>query len=294
MNVSFRQLRALVMVAESASFTRAAERLHLSQPALSYTIRKLEDALGLQLLARNTRIVELTPAGQHFLLQARRMLRDMDDAVRDARDTVALTRGVVRLAALPTVAASLLPQAIADFAQIHPGIEVKLRDGRAGEMLRWVRDGDVDAGITSALDDTAGLSFEPLFDDNLMLLVREDGQRLARWTSLPYIALLPDTSIRPLADAALRAVNVDPKPAWEVAHMSSAVALVRAGLGFSLLPSSCAAVFNMQSCSVVALEHPAPRTIGLLETRPVARSPSLAAFLQFFKARLAEAQSHGN
>ncbi len=85
MNVSFRRLRAFILIAETSSFTRTAEQLHLSQPALSYSIRKLEESMGLQLLARNTRSVELTPAGEHFLPQARRMLRDMNDAVRDAR-----------------------------------------------------------------------------------------------------------------------------------------------------------------------------------------------------------------
>lgn len=287
MNVSFRQLRAFVMVAEGASFTRASERLHLSQPALSYTIRKLEDALGLQLLARNTRSVELTPAGQHFLAQARRMIRDMDDAVRDAKDTVALMRGVIRLAALPTAAASFLPEAIAAFTQLYPGIEFRLRDGRAGEVLGWVRNGEVDAGISSSPDDASGLSYEPLLDDNLVLLVRDEGHRRARWKTLPYIALTPDTSIRPLADAALRHLDVDPLPAWEVAHMSSAVALVREGLGFSLLPASCASVFNTERCSVVPIKQPARRSIGLLEPRPVSRSPSMSAFMAFLHERLA-------
>ncbi|WP_415845986.1 LysR substrate-binding domain-containing protein [Stutzerimonas zhaodongensis] len=160
------------------------------------------------------------------------MIRDMDDAVRDAKDTVALMRGVIRIAALPTAAASFLPEAIAAFAQLYPGIEFRLRDGRAGEVLGWVRSGEVEAGISSSPDDVSGLSFEPLLDDNLVLLVRDEGQRRARWKTLPYIALTPDTSIRPLADAALRHLNVDPSPAWEVAHMSSAVALVSEGLGF--------------------------------------------------------------
>lgn len=104
--------------------------------------------------------------------------------------------------------------------------------------------------------------------------------------ALPYIALTPDTSIRPLADAALRHLDVDPSPAWEVAHMSSAVALVREGLGFSLLPASCASVFNIERCHVVPIKQPARRSIGLLETRPVSRSPSMSAFMAFLHERL--------
>ncbi|MCL6701993.1 LysR family transcriptional regulator [Pseudomonas sp. T1.Ur] len=278
MNVSFRQLRAFILIAETSSFTRTAEQLHLSQPALSYSIRKLEETMGLQLLARNTRSVELTPAGEHFLPQARRMLRDMDDAVRDARDTLSLSRGTLRLAALPTAAASFLPVVIASFQREHPGVNVHLLDGRAGEIMGWVQRGEVDACISSLPDDLSGLSFERLLDDNLVLLSHQDHHR--DWKQQPYIALTPDTSIRPLADAALRYLNVDPVPAWEVAHMSTATALVREGLGFSLLPASCTAVFNIgEQCAVTAIEQPAKRSIGLLQRKPVAPSPSLSQFM---------------
>ena len=278
MNVSFRQLRAFILIAETSSFTRTAEQLHLSQPALSYSIRKLEESMGLQLLARNTRSVELTPAGQHFLPQARRMLRDMDDAVRDARDTLSLIRGTLRLAALPTAAASFLPVVIASFQREHPGVDVRLLDGRAGEIMGWVQRGEVDAGISSLPDDLSGLSFERLLDDNLVLLSHQDHHR--DWKQQPYIALTPDTSIRPLADAALRYLNVDPVPAWEVAHMSTATALVREGLGFSLLPASCTAVFNIgEQCVVTAIDQPAKRSISLLQRKPVAPSPSLSQFM---------------
>ncbi|ROO34029.1 LysR family transcriptional regulator [Pseudomonas sp. 7SR1] len=289
MNVSFRQLRAFILIAETSSFTRTAEQLHLSQPALSYSIRRLEETMGLALLARNTRSVELTPAGEHFLPQARRMLRDMDDAVRDARDTLSLSRGTLRLGALPTAAASFLPVVIASFQREHPGIRVSVLDGRAGEIMGWVQRGEVDAGITSLPDDLSGLSFVRLLDDNLVLLAHKDHQRdsLDGWKRQPYIALTPDTSIRPLADAALRYLNVEPEPAWEVAHMSTATGLVREGLGFSLLPASCTAVFNIgEQCSVIAIDQPGKRSIGLLQHKPVAQSPSLSRFMQHLRQTL--------
>ena len=294
MNVSFRQLRAFILIAETSSFTRTAEQLHLSQPALSYSVRKLEESMGLQLLARNTRSVELTPAGEHFLPQARRMLRDMNDAVRDARDTLSLSRGTLRLAALPTAAASFLPLAIAAFQRENPGVTVSLLDGRAGEIMGWVQRGEVDAGISSLPDDLSGLSFVRLLDDNLVLLSYKDPQRDGQddWKRQPYIALTPDTSIRPLADAALRYLNVDPVPAWEVAHMSTATALVREGLGFSLLPASCTSVFNIgEQCAVTAIDQPAKRSIGLLQRKPLAQSPSLSQFMQHLRQVLL---SHGH
>lgn len=285
MDVNFRQLRAFVLIAETSSFTRTSEQLHLSQPALSYSIRKLEDTVGLQLLARNTRSVELTPAGEHFLSQARGMLRDMDNAVRDARETLHLNQGSIRLAALPTAAASFLPEIIASFVRTYPGIQVSLRDGRAGEVRAWVQSGEVDAGITSRPEDLSGLGFEQLIDDNLVLLVPRTsmpgGVADAQvWQTLPYIAMTPDTSIRPLADAALRFLGVTAQSAWEVAHMSTAAALVRAGLGFALLPASCEAFLRIdEDVSVMPVEQPEQRSLGLLQRKPIRQTPSMRAFI---------------
>ena len=149
-----------------------------------------------------------------------------------------------------------------------------------------MQSGEVEAGITSSPAEGLSLNFEPLLDDNLVLLVQEDAKRRSQWQRLPYIALTPDTSIRPLADAALRHLGMQPTPVWEVAHMSSVVALVREGLGFSLLPASCASVFNIERCTTVPIEQPARRSIGLLETRPVSRSPSLTAFMAFLREQL--------
>lgn len=279
MDINFRQLRAFISVAETSSFTRTSEQLHLSQPALSYSIRKLEETIGLQLLARNTRTVELTPAGEHFLAQARGMIQDMDNAVRDARETLNLSQGTIRLAALPTAAASFLPEIIAAFMKEHPGVQVSLRDGRAGEIKAWVQSGEVDAGITSRPDDPSGLSFDPLMNDNLVLLVRRNDDHDQGWQALPYIALTPDTSIRPLADAALRLAGRSDEPAWQVSHMSTAAALVRAGLGFTLLPASCMAFLRVdQELSALALDQPEQRFLGLLQRKPVKQTPSMRAF----------------
>lgn len=287
MDVNFRQLRAFILIAETSSFTRTSEQLHLSQPALSYSIRKLEEAIGLQLLARNTRSVELTPAGAHFLPQARAMLQDMDNAVRDARETLNLSRGTIRLAALPTAAASFLPEIIAAFMHEHPGVQVSLRDGRAGEVRAWVQSGEVDAGITSRPEDLSGLGFERLMNDNLVLLIRQDnmadtGKDAQCWQNLPYIAMTPDTSIRPLADAVLRLFERATEPAWEVAHMSTAAALVHAGLGFTLLPASCTAFLRIdEELSVLTIRQPEQRFLGLLQKKPIKQTPSIRTFTSF-------------
>ncbi|MFI8481229.1 LysR family transcriptional regulator [Pseudomonas sp. NPDC078700] len=279
MDINFRQLRAFTLIAQTLSFTRTSELLHLSPPALSYSIRKLEESLGLKLLARNTRSVELTPAGEHFLPQAQQLLRLMGDAVSDAQDLLNLDSGTLRLAALPTAAASFLPRAIASFSRDHPGVQVSLLDGRAGEVRDWVLTGEVDVGVTSLPEDMLGLEFKHLVNDDLVLLVRDDGES---WKTKPYIALTTDTSIRPLADMTLHHLGVSAHPSWQVSHMSTAAAMVREGLGFSLLPASCALFLHLgEGLLVLPVEQPGQRALGLLQRKPVRQSPAMQMFLHY-------------
>jgi DNA-binding transcriptional LysR family regulator len=284
-DINFRQLRAFVLAAETRSFTRTAEQLHLSQPSLSYVIRKLEEAVGVSLLARNTRSVELTEAGEHFLPQARQLLRGLDDALREADTQRNLSRGRVRIAALPSAAAAFVPRKMASFIEQYPGIQISLRDGRAGEIRNWIMSGEVDVGLSSCPDDLAGLSFVTLFDDGLVLVrpKHQDSHALAL-ADMRYIALAMDTSIRPLADAALRELGYTKSASWEVAYMSTAASLVRAGLGFTLLPASCAETFNVASGLIIEpLAVEASRPIGILRRKPERGSHAIERFLEHLK-----------
>ncbi|MBZ9667290.1 LysR family transcriptional regulator [Pseudomonas sp. LMG 31766] len=296
MDISFRQLQAFVLIAEHRSFSRAAEQVHLSQPALSYSLRKLEDALGLSLLARNTRSVELTAAGLRFLEQARRLLRDMGNAVHDAHEQLHLESGSLRIAVLPSVAIEPLPRVLQEYRRRYPGIDISLYDGRAGEIRQWVSAAEVDFAITSAADDLGALDFQPLYDDSLVLLVR--GHERLRGKALlaalrvqDYIATTRDTSLRGMADETLLRMGLQQDPAWEVAYMSSAAALARAGLGFALLPASVADTFNSDGSLTVHVLSQAPaRSIGLLQRKPFYLSPPAQVFITLLRQQVGDAQ----
>jgi DNA-binding transcriptional LysR family regulator len=117
MDPDLKQIRSFVAVAQLESFTRAASLLHVSQPALTVQIRNLEDALGLRLFDRNTRTVALTRIGRDLLPALQRILRDLDAVVAEARDVATQRRGIVRLAALPSFAAGILPRSSPGFAR---------------------------------------------------------------------------------------------------------------------------------------------------------------------------------
>ena len=280
MDISFRQLQAFVLIAEHRSFSRAAEQVHLSQPALSYSLRKLEDALGLSLLARNTRSVELTAAGLRFLEQARRLLRDMDNAVHDAHEQLHLESGSLRIAVLPSVAIEPLPRVLQEYRRRYPGIDISLHDGRTHPL----------AYFPGALD------FQPLYGDRLVLLVRGHERLrgkalLAALREQDYIATTRDTSLRSMADETLQRMGLLREPAWEVAYMSSAAALARAGLGFALLPASVADTFNSDgSLAVHQLDEAPARSIGLLQRKPCYLSPPAQVFVALLQQQVGGAR----
>lgn len=278
-----RQLQAFVSVAELGSFTRAAEYVHLSQPALSSSIRKLETLLGIALFTRDTRSVTLTSGGRHFLGHAQRILADMDQALEDARDMAHLRQGRLRLAVLPSVASSLLPGVMARFCERHPQVDISVRDGLAGDVQAWVCDASVDIGLTSRPEADSALDFQPLWQDELIAVVPASKGAGRDWQTcshaLPYIALTAHTSIRPLADRALKQAGLSLVPGWELAQMSSAIAMVREGLGYTLLPASCIEVFNLGAEVVTHRVEGVSRELGCLWRRPVQPGPVIEAFM---------------
>ncbi|QJR13438.1 LysR family transcriptional regulator [Usitatibacter palustris] len=245
MNLNLKQLRAFSAVARSASFTRAAVRLHLTQPALTVQVRDLESALGVRLFDRNTRQVKLTAIGRDLLPTLERVLADLDAVAEDTRQLAAGHRGRVRVAALPSICATRLPRAIAQLAKTHPAIRVELRDTVAQRIIALVAAEEVDFGIGSF--EGLGREFEllPYTTDRLAAVFRKGHaldkratlklEDLAEW---PLIFMDTQSSVRAHVERTFSARGIAKPPAFEVTYMATAVGLVRAGLGVSLLPTS--------------------------------------------------------
>ncbi|HSI50663.1 MAG TPA: LysR family transcriptional regulator [Ideonella sp.] len=245
MDLNFRQIRAFVSVAQLGSFTRAATALHLSQPALTVQIRKLEDALQSRLLDRNSRSVALTRTGRELLPLLQRMLQDMDAVVADTREASAGRRGTVRIAALPSFAASLLPDVILACRAAQPGIAFVVRDAVASQVMQLVRDEQVDLGLTGGAVDAAEFDTLHQWADRLCLVCPADHPlaarrqlRLTHFADQPLVLTDPSTSVRALVDAAFRQLGRQAIVACETTYMMTAVAMVRAGLGLTLLPGA--------------------------------------------------------
>jgi DNA-binding transcriptional LysR family regulator len=161
MDLNLRDVRAFVAVAQTGSFTRAATRLHLSQPALTVQIRRLEEIVGVRLFDRNSRNVALTPAGRELLPVLQKSLHDMEQVLVDARALADGSSGTVRIACLPTFAASLLPDLIRDLRKTVPRAGFHVRDVVASMVNTLVRNEEVDIGLTGG--ETLDSAFDVLY-----------------------------------------------------------------------------------------------------------------------------------
>jgi len=272
-NGSLREIEVFLALADTLSFRGTAERMHLSQPAVSGMVARLEASLGAALFERNTRSVRLTDAGQALLGPARSLLAQAQSAVSAVQDVIELRQGRVRVAALPSLAATVVPEVFARFAAAHPGVGLDLLDTLSGASFELVRSGAVDFALTAENPAYADLSYVAMASDPFVLLLRADHPLARRrgplrWTEvaeLPHISMPPPTSVRQYADAAFLKLGRHFEPRYEVEHLATIDAMVAAGLGVAALPELAAQVARGPSVVQRVLAEPTVRRpIGLV------------------------------
>lgn len=295
MSITLRQLRALAAAVETGSFGRAAARLNLSQPALTVQIRGLEEALGVTLFDRSARGVRPTTAGQGLAQSFARVLAELDHVVAGAREQAARRSGSVHLAVLPSVAATLLPDALARLRRDHPGIRVLVHDAVARRVGERVKDGAAELGIGTLSGPDASLHATPLFEDDLVAVL-PPGHPLARravltpalLATVPLVLTDPDSSLRALAERAFAQAGLVLRPAYEATYMSTAVAMVRAGLGIGVLPATALDLKVAPVLQTRPIDAPAMRRrILLLRRAGSSLSPAAEALEEALQATVA-------
>jgi DNA-binding transcriptional LysR family regulator len=241
-NLSTRDLRAFLALAEQHSFTRAARVCHLSQSAFSTLIRSIEDTLGARLFDRDTRNVELTPQGVMLEQSARRMVGQFDEMVDDFRGYATLRKGRVAIAALPSLAAGWLPGVFAEFRRRYPGIDLELADVLSAPCLELVRSGRADFALASSDGQAQDLESRLLCNDHFHLVCRQDHPLASRarigvqdLAQAPFIHLARSHSVRMQLERAF-----DPMPmntVLEVEQLATLTGMIAAGIGVTVVPA---------------------------------------------------------
>jgi len=290
-DLNLRQLQSFVTVARLGSFTRAAHLLHLSQPALTKQVRQLEQTLSVRLFDRNTRTVELTRIGKELAPAIEQLLREIEAIVTSTRGLAEKSRGVIRIAALPSISSTILPRAVARFRDSYPGISVILKDILAQHLVTMVKEEEVDFGIGSLNGTDPEIKFTLLLTDRIVVvfppglpLERKKAIELKDLTGLSLILMDKESSVRRLVDRAFEEAGEFPTPAFEAVYMSTAAGMVRAGLGVALLPSSAFDTGELTGLCSRSIKHaPLTREIGVIQKPRRSLSPAAESFLKTLK-----------
>ena len=292
MNLKLRQLQGFAAAAAHGSFSAAARELAMTQPAFSQLVRELESALRVKLFERTTRRVELTEAGRRFLAMIRRPLDDLNDAYRFAREMAAGTRGRIAFSSLPSVAFGLVTMALARFKALHPAITVRLIEDQDFNIVEKVLHREVDFGIGTLQTPHKELAFRALLNDELQAVYPARhalaAKRRILWRDLaaePLVLLPKQSSVRALVEHGFAAAGVAREPDYEVANMVTALSMVRAGLGVTVMPRMVLGELNMKGLAAVRINDPRPvRIIGIITRIDRPLLPAAAAYVELLFA----------
>ena len=292
--MELRHLDYFVAVAEEASFTRAAARVHVAQPGVSAQIRQLEAELGQPLFDRSGRTVRLTAAGEAVLPYARAALEAVAGARHAVDELTGLLRGHVAMGVITGCATVDLADMLAEFHEAHPGVEIALSEDTSDRLLDALQAGAIDlAYVGLATAAPPGIETQVVVDEALVAAVPPDDP-LAGSDAVPLAALgeralvsLPrGTGLRAALDAACRAAGFEPRIAFEASDLGIVAQLAVRGLGVAMLPESVAQA-HAEVLRAVRLTDPEPRGRLELAWRGDGRtSPAARALIRLARERL--------
>jgi LysR family transcriptional regulator, benzoate and cis,cis-muconate-responsive activator of ben and cat genes len=285
--IELRHLRYFIAVAEELHFGRAAQRLHIAQPGLSQQIQALESQLGVSLLARTRRRVELTAAGRVFLEEGRRALVQLERAENLARR--ASTGDIGRLTIGGTESATwvVLPELLREFRKRYQNVDLAIREMPSPLQLEALRNGEIDVGFVRPPISTEGVVSRTVLEERLGILLPK-GHALAKRAEIPIAALRDEPLVihpaRPSgwADfmvAICRNAGFEPRIAQEASETATAVSFVAAGLGSTIVPVSLKGLVR-PGVVYRPVSNPAPRAQLLLVYRSGVAPPTLTRLLE--------------
>ena len=292
MEPTLKQFRAFVTVAETGQITRAAERLGLSQSAVSTLIAQLEQNLNLRLFDRHTRLLRLTQAGAEALAVARQAIGDLDRLVENARDLNSFSRGRVSIAAGTLQAALLLPRAIRNFNERYPNVEISMHDVSERAMIEMVKNGTVDLGMGTVPDRDSEISGAELMTDSFLVVMRPEHPlaqrgtlRCGNLTEEPLIGPQRGNPIRERLQTELARAGLEltlHRSFQDVSLPLTIIGMVHAGLGVAIMTSTVRPLAQaLGLVTILPTEPVISRKISLIQRSDHTLAPASRLFRDF-------------
>ncbi len=292
MKIDFDGIQAFVTVAELGAFNKAADKLNITQAALTRRIQKLESYLALKLIDRTTRHMELTLVGKDFLPKARTLVHEMAHAFTQLRDISNTSKGNFTLACVPTMATYILPELIRQYAIKHSGNRIKLIDANAYEVREALLSHQAEVGVSVQGHQHHDLEETVLFEDPLMFYCRKSHPMSQRktvdWSDMNQPDLIVVSNFmatRIHMDYQLAKKGISLHGSYEVQHHATAINLVAAGVGCAILPSTTCGDSDRPDVVRIPLTSPVvKRKVVMIKKRGTSLSPAAQAFWNILKS----------
>jgi LysR family cyn operon transcriptional activator len=288
-HMELRHLRYFDAVAETLNFTRAAERLHVTQSTLSHQIKQLEDEVGTPLFDRSARRVRMTEAGEILRSHMTPALEQIDLGLQALRAPAQAITGSIRLGTTSSFNTHMVPLCVATLLNAYPGIQVAVEELAAGQILKRLRSGHLDIAVSYPPGEGSDLWFEPLYNEELRLVVGKAHplarRRRVRMVELHGVrmVLLPGQFLtRKLLDDCFQQAGAKPVIAAQINAVAPMIELIRQTDLAGIITET--ALSQTADLRIIPLEDPTPiRTPGMLWPKGAARAPVLRHFTEIIR-----------
>ncbi|WP_144552314.1 LysR family transcriptional regulator [Peribacillus simplex] len=285
--MDWHQINYFQKVASVQHITRAAEQLSISQPALSRSISKLEDELGVQLFDRKGRNIYLNRYGKMFLNRVEQSIKQIEIGKQEIWDEIHPDHGTISLSFLPSLGIHVVPDIISSFQKMHPNIKFQLTQASNRQIIEQLKSRKVDLALTSLLHEDKEVNCQPLLTEELFLAVSFD-HHLASWNALdlnmvkdePFISFKNDNVLQTIINDLCKKAGFSPDVVFEGDDIGTVSGLVGAKLGVSLIPELH--VLDRSKVKLIRISNPVcKREIGMAWLQDAYLSPVVGKFIQY-------------
>lgn len=290
--VEIRHLRYFIAVAKESNFSRAAEKLHMSQPPLSQQIQKLEEDLGVNLIERGTRPVRLTEAGKFFYQQAQAVVDQFDQFLDKTQKMAQGEEGTLTVAFVSSSTYELMPRILRTFRKLFPGVSLNLIEKNTPQQLESLRNKQINLGIGRPFLEDADIASDWILDESIVVAVPSE-HPWAHKTSVSLTALANEDMINfywshepsfgTFVMTTCRQAGFEPRIVQRTGELQTALGLVCAGIGVALLPASVEHT-SREGVKYIPLKKPSPTISMVAAYRKDDSSPILKRFLDVVRS----------